>query len=331
MADKTWYADANVATTDTSTLANAQKNAIWLIKAMLTGQVGTVTQGLWTVVGSSDGTTAALDGVDRWGATFNAAKLVNATGAVAHSWIVLQSPAALGHYVLLSLNVAASRDIAWTFSPVAFTGGSITVDPASTKPISMTSAASSANLAVHKCSRVTDVDGNFWLFVGQTGTGKVQFLLGLQKLMDFHASDTNPVVACWQFDESTGDTIARSSGVWNSASVSATSPAFRARSANSGAASVELAALVPSFAGSFPFNSTEIATTDAADGSYGYFPTYVYAMTASHKSIRGRLPDVGTAPASTGTGVVSPASGPLTNVCVGGSWFPWAGSVAPAW
>lgn len=333
MADKTWYAEPNLATTDASSVANALRNALWLIKAILVGNVGAVTQGRWSVVGSSDGVTAGLDAVDRWGAAFDVTKLVRAVGAVAHSWMVLKSPDALGpYYLLIDYSGAADREAAFNFSSVAFTGGTITVAPTSTRPQTMTLAFCDDVAAIQKASRVADIDGNFWLFLGQQGTGKCQFLLGCQTLMDAHAADTHKVAGCFQFDETTGILMAAYNGTWAGNAISTTSPAFRMRSANGGVGLNEVGAVVPvvgAGAPSFLFAGTEMVTVDAADGSYGFFPTYVYSMTLTYKSLRGRLPDVGWAPANTGTGMLSPVGAP-TNVCIGGSWFPWSGSVAPS-
>lgn len=68
--EKTWQSFMNYAL-DSSSVANTGKNALWFIKAFLTGQVGGAknVQGLWTLDSSCDGTTAgtAGDGVDRWG------------------------------------------------------------------------------------------------------------------------------------------------------------------------------------------------------------------------------------------------------------------------
>lgn len=68
--EKTWQSFMNYVL-DSSSATNTGKNAVWFIKAFLTGQVGGAknVQGLWTIDSSCDGTTAgtAGDGVDRWG------------------------------------------------------------------------------------------------------------------------------------------------------------------------------------------------------------------------------------------------------------------------
>lgn len=86
--------------------------------------------GNWTVIGSSDGTTAGLDAVDRWAADAN---LVFANAGSAHSWIVLQQTGISATFqMLIALD---SNGIGYTctinVSHVAFTGGSTTANPTS--------------------------------------------------------------------------------------------------------------------------------------------------------------------------------------------------------
>lgn len=76
------------------TPAQINGHAAWQLKTMLTGQVGGITQGLWTVYASCDSVTAGYDGpgTDRWGGnTFDTSKVVGTSSPfVAHSWIVLK-------------------------------------------------------------------------------------------------------------------------------------------------------------------------------------------------------------------------------------------------
>src|SRR5579862_3466554 len=92
--------------------------------------------GAWTVAGSSDGVTGAMDAVDRWGSTFNFAKYVSATSGSPHSWIVYKSPTSgfgPGCYMLVSLSGTGGFNfINVRFSKSAPTGGSNTTDPTTT-------------------------------------------------------------------------------------------------------------------------------------------------------------------------------------------------------
>lgn len=105
---KAYCSYINVATTNNTSTANIEKNYWWMLKAALRNELGSTTAGtrhansVWTCIGSSDGVTAALDGVDRWGATFDPTKLISNNGG-SHSWIILEN-ITLGVQILLDLN-----------------------------------------------------------------------------------------------------------------------------------------------------------------------------------------------------------------------------------
>jgi hypothetical protein len=133
--EKTWQFDMNRAYDPGvgAAMSALEKYTLWYCKAFLTGQIGGATQGLWTVAGSSDGVTGGMDGVDRWGTTFDPAKVVGSVSA--RSWVVLQSPSILGktYWVLLDWNstVPGTYDAYLTLKMdvQAPTGGSATVAP----------------------------------------------------------------------------------------------------------------------------------------------------------------------------------------------------------
>lgn len=96
----------------------------------------TASAGNWTVVGSSDSVTAALDGADRWDADTD---LVWAIAGVAHSWIVLQQDGILGTgavgrmQVCLDLSNATASNATLVVSwGAGFTGGTTTARPTAT-------------------------------------------------------------------------------------------------------------------------------------------------------------------------------------------------------
>lgn len=119
--------------TATSTLDSGAHTA-WVLKRLLTGaSVAGYTAGAWTVMGSSDGTTAAMDGVDRWLTEANV--VYSIATATPHSWIVLRSPAAInGTYCYLLIgcqeNGASSQGNVHV-SPGPYSGNSTTADPTS--------------------------------------------------------------------------------------------------------------------------------------------------------------------------------------------------------
>ena len=137
---RTWSSRMNVPFTmaNSATEALKQQFVFWSLKQHLINahtSDGTLygtrsPNSVWTVVGSSDGTTAALDGVDRWTTTFDASKLVRAATGTAHSWIVLQNSTS-GIQMCIDLNGTNSGQCAiiYTRSAFPFSGGNTTTRP----------------------------------------------------------------------------------------------------------------------------------------------------------------------------------------------------------
>lgn len=198
-----WYEDVNVAASDVSTAALLAKSLLWGWKALLRGQI-TGTNGVngappagsrWTCEGSSDSATAGMDAVDRWGATFDATKLVRNTAGNAHSWIVLKSPAAMGPlYLLLDWSTGGDNTITIKASNAAFTGGSTTAAPTSTKSWGYDARPfnDGSSTVGHKLHRVTDADGNFWFFTRRNSSGIFHFLFGFTNLIDTRPNELCP-------------------------------------------------------------------------------------------------------------------------------------------
>lgn len=184
------------------------KAILWNLVHQLTGQLqGGTVPGAWTVAGSSDGSTAGMDGVDRWwnSGTFSASLIPHATGSSAHGWVVLQSPAALAPriYLLFSYNnstLNSTCPIARA-SFTAFTGGSVTADPTSTAAFTIgTSAAtpagwlvSAGTAALHKTHLSLASDGAFFWGASRAGAS-FRVSLAVCKLLDTPANDNYPVV-----------------------------------------------------------------------------------------------------------------------------------------
>lgn len=123
---------------NTSTTLLTQK-FFWLLKACLADQVTTGTtsgtrhaNSIWTVLGSGNGTTGALDAVDRWPAPFNAANIVRNTTGNAHSWAALRN-SHNGYDICIDANSPAATQGALTAvkGAVGFTGGTNTSRPIS--------------------------------------------------------------------------------------------------------------------------------------------------------------------------------------------------------
>jgi hypothetical protein len=126
VVDKVWnYGVANAGINiDLNSLGSNLADCRQLMRRMVTEAIarGAV------CMGSSDGTTAGLDGVNRWDAD---AKLIWASGAAAHSWMALKFPSVHATFcVVLDLNNAQSVLIDVAVSDDAlFTGGTTTARP----------------------------------------------------------------------------------------------------------------------------------------------------------------------------------------------------------
>lgn len=112
---------------------------IWLLKACLADQITTGTtsgtrhaNSIWTVLGSGNGTTGALDAVDRWPAPFNAANIVRNTTGNAHSWAALRN-SHNGYDICIDANTPnpAQASLIAVKGAVGFTGGTNTARPVS--------------------------------------------------------------------------------------------------------------------------------------------------------------------------------------------------------
>src|SRR5574343_449937 len=127
--EKTWAFDTNRQYTPASAV-DITRRMMWYLAATLTGNVGGLTQGLWTLRASSDSVSAGYDTTDRWNlaGVYDGTKIVR---GVNHSWIVLRSPSINGYQweMLLSFSTAADAAFRISFSRGAFTGGNITSSP----------------------------------------------------------------------------------------------------------------------------------------------------------------------------------------------------------
>ncbi len=158
----------------------------------------------WTVVGSSDGVAASMDGTDRW---IDTGDLIWASGASAHSWIVLKQVGIASNFQLVVDLNSGAQDIATTyFSPSSgFTGGSITARPTATDEVRILlnqawcgfTANHSGYCFIHA---MQSTDGNHCrIFMCQYTIGGFPSLQGLwlfEKPASPLATWTNPCCAC---------------------------------------------------------------------------------------------------------------------------------------
>ncbi len=322
----TWQQDHNRVPSQTSVL-DQSRYVQWWLKAFLKGELGGATQGLWTCEGSSDSTAAGMDGNDRWGSTYNGAKIVRANGAVAHSWLTLKSPVGLGPwYMCIDFNTVNDYDIDLFFSKSPFTGGSTTARPTATNEwgyTDLTIVQTTGPVNAHMFSRLSTT-GEFWIVVGRDGALDYGTVLAFFTLDRNHPADVHNGWSCAGFSNST-QLLRAGAG-----SVGSGNTFIKGRNFD---ASVAVAGyfILPCINASAASVMTDIPTTDATDGAYNDFPCYLAVSTASHKSIRGRVRDVLWAPFSAPQNTVEPASGPpyQSQVC-GNLWLPYNASTAPS-
>lgn len=124
---KTWQISVNNTTTAGSDNEQSCDRALISVKNRLIA----FATNPWTVVGSSNGTVAGLDGVDRW-----TTDLVHGSTSLPHSWMVLKQAQMDGgnFQLLIDCNVGgAGYQNAWSVSHSAgFTGGDVSTAPTAT-------------------------------------------------------------------------------------------------------------------------------------------------------------------------------------------------------
>jgi hypothetical protein len=335
---KTYYSDNNAAWAALDTSANMFKAMIHSIKEAIVGNIlntnapaGTK----WTVYYSCDGTTAgtANDGVDRL-TTY--ANWVRASGAVAHSWIVLKSPVALGPlYLLIQYNGAADYNWKIYLSTAAFSGGSTTVAPTSTVSaqceVTTFWNSSDTGAAAGKTSKTVDANGGFQLLLGKTGVGKAGVSVGLRTLTGYVSGDAVPVVLWVDVGTSTNPPLMAGQNNWRN-------PSTRAMTRNSlNTVACGASPLAPGYSNSAGSSFTDLLNgVDQADGKFIDFEVPVGIVQGSTTySFKGILPDFRWAPYSSSSSTLAQnqmaeqPDGTPTHLLVGSTWCPWMSQ--PTW
>lgn len=155
---------------------------LWTLKAMLLGQIGTAPPSArWTLVGSSDGVTAGMDGVDRWGATYAVTKMPYAAGTAPYAWTLLskvfQTPGGAKTAYLLLTPSGASNANGWSRveSGLGYSGGSVSALPTINLPIARTHTGDAVSSTYPNAAFMTDTTslrraygsvsaiGEFWI------------------------------------------------------------------------------------------------------------------------------------------------------------------------
>ncbi len=331
--EKTWAFDMNRAITPANAL-DLTRRTMWHIAAALTGNLGGLTTGLWTLYASSDSSTAGTDSTDRWkllSAAYDGTKIVRGATTSVHSWIVLASPSMAGvvWYMVLSFNTAADTSIRITFHKVAPTGGSTTVTPTSSSTSMWCPTSSGAATDYIVNAGATD---NSRFSVGLTSAGDFYFLMNKQA-----ANIANFVVIFSTISNSKTNDLYK---VWSYVSYSTTqlnTPVANFGMFSHGAASTTWGqkadgsgTIVTNGCLSLAVNVAEFIpiVADVIDSTYADFPLWITTGSAGGTmptSIRGRLADFAIAPyaaANLPEGSVAPLSGAIDSSKTGRMWFP---------
>jgi hypothetical protein len=278
----------------------------WVMKRMLLGQTNAgITQGLWSVYGSSDGSTAGMDAVDRWGSPFALPDMRTTVSGAPIGWIVLTTSIG-GIPVWLSLLGAHTggstneSNLTVTLSSVAPTGGSTTVLPTITNPlrtVALLGTQPTFNADTTNARRyyggLTSL-GDFW--IASTVSGEIEHWMTVVAPVGCKVNDAYPVYANGCTYSAAGNSVpAAGSRIFGLA-------ADMAGKRYNGSTGYQF--IAPTF---------QFAQLDASDVSLYDFPVWVMvadSTTPTALHARGRLPDMGII-----SGVLNPGSGAAARPC----------------
>lgn len=314
---RTWTVSLN--NVPSQATLDAQGKAVTLAYANLLIAAG------YTCEGSSNGTTGAMDAVNRWS---TAANLIWEAAGSAHSWIVLKHPSR-SQRVLIDLSTGATnqhlRNITW--GATAFGGGAPTnlVAPTATTAGNARTytnkqylAAALANVKFHAL-RNTATDVLF--FVSADGSGVFSSASGMVISANFETGDNHPVLSFESFTATAPGAFSYTnlnstthSTMWNNNdTIAASSTHGPVQYAQPGSASNVLV--------------NQSNTWSSISGKATALPVLLYTGTAVTNSPRGFMVDIAAAP--TGTGVASGTEEPQSptpseTAIFGEFWVPCA-------
>jgi hypothetical protein len=347
--------DPNHALAGATNLLISQEH-IWYWKALLTGEAGAggyAGSGRWTVVGSSDGVTAALDAVDRWRGTpytgnfadvGTAAKLVRAASGTPHSWVVLKSPDALGpYYLILDYSTSADNRIAVIYSKATPTGGSITARPTATDEwvhesfapgqVSEIRLNDGSTVVCHVSGAVSSI-GDFFLFGARQGSLFAQSAFWAIMPADAQPEDTYKIVTLSVYNNdnlfgvlrmSSGNNLIQEQ--LNDGSNSLVTCMLTRRTDIAGKAAVRSYDYGTIATTGTTGNRLEVQSgfqaADSIANRRRRLPLFLQAfnVTPTYWACKGRLPDIYWAMTDT-QGQVAPDPGTVEHVQIGNTWLP---------
>lgn len=318
-----YYSRGNIPAPDNSTSTLLAKSILFGIKAILKDEFSTGTLGAegampagakWTCEGSSDSSTAGMDASDRWTSSFDGTKIVRASGAVAHSWIVLKSPVALGpYYLCIDWNAANDQTVTIVGSKNAFTGGSTTARPTATKEWTVLTGTFCENVTTaHRLHKAMDGNGNFFIAVSKNGAALFNLAFMGVTVSNTVTGELSPWFTAIHF--TTG-----SRGAGRVASIAVT-----------GRSGDDSGTMTGSF-GDIQFNAATFGGTMQANvlnGAFDTLPVFVGSTSPTLKhGVRGTVPDVEICGIAT-VGASDPTTGTQERMLLGDLLIPC--SVVPS-
>lgn len=329
--EKVWNFPTPVTWIATST-ANQAANILFNMKQLLVGNTaGQATGGKWTVVGSSDGTNAAMDGVDRWLSVSSVA--YGASGSAACGWIVLKAPYTIGaalYPIYICLANAGTSSAAAFLITGAYQAYGLnspgTYIPVPPSNVFMINGNTSTYVVL---SATTDSPSNFYGGIANTGEfwccmtaqGKVEFGGLMMPTIGAKSGDQFPLYNWFYATPSTSSSF-DGSVMWASAG----SAYANCRGYNMGGMNLWYQAIMqPSMFGK--------SFLDASDSSLWDFPAWIVVgnsttlSSATTYTFRGRIPDVGVIGASTAVSTFSTAVGNVVRDSTGNVRYSTVGAL----
>lgn len=237
---KAYVSNRNVAFPDVSSTTRITQSWAWLLKQMLLNATGsfdaTWTDGLThtlpaiTVAGSSDGSTAGMDLVDRWLSTFTPGVLTMGAGGNAHAWIVLKFPSGICSlaggkgpvYLCIDLdeaNGASTQYLSLVVSFSGFTGGSTTNRPTATDEIlpkygGTGTIVNDGNTVPRSMHLTLAQDGTFFMVSSKNGTNHPEVGILMIETTQTRPGHTRPLFIGHDYNSS-ASVFAMGSGYWD--------------------------------------------------------------------------------------------------------------------
>lgn len=274
---------------------------------------------IWTCLGSSDGSTAGIDAVNRWVAHTNC---VFQTAGTAHSWILLQN-VTLGLQCVLDCNPLAATSCGIAFAKIAtpFTGGSTLNRPLSTGEFCCGTTTTGVNATFAFISDqitgnfnwthyITTDDGRFLFLTSRTGLGVFSSFMGVLKTTGEPAGDTQNFFAF-------GHTLSIARGSPTYANI-ITAAGCSHRNINGTTNTIGGVQSAGTFGGTLYPNGFGI---DAATGNYNAFPCHVTSL-GTQPAYRGLLLDIQVVGTATVGGAIPTAAAQL-RIVAGDLIIPW--------